>query len=291
MDYKRRAGWILTVTLCGAAARTLPAQNAAGQDAQPAPAFGGAAAFPSRPKSDAAVLARGKDVYQTNCAYCHGDDARGGENGGTNLLRSEYLMKDKVGEVLGGFLQTGNANEHTFRFTSQQISDLSAFIHDFRVSSRDPGRMRPPTIVVGDPQAGETYFQSKCGSCHSATGDLKGVASRFPDPSTLQQTWLVPVVYGFRGPNAPAVAENPRIRPVTVTVTPTTGQKVEGRLGRIDDFIVTLTEEDGTPHTFRREGDVPKVEVHDPMKPHKDLLPTYTDTDIHNVTAYLVTLK
>ena len=69
------------------------------------------------------------------------------------------------------------------------------------------------------------------------------------------------------------------------------GQKAEGRLGRIDDFIVTLTDADGTSRTFRRDGDMPKVEVHDPMKPHKDLLPGYTDTDIHNVTAYLVTLK
>jgi len=69
------------------------------------------------------------------------------------------------------------------------------------------------------------------------------------------------------------------------------GRKVDGRLGRIDDFVVTLTEADGTARSIRRDGDVPKVEVHDPMKPHKDLLPVYTDTDIHNVTAYLATLK
>jgi cytochrome c oxidase cbb3-type subunit 3 len=62
-------------------------------------------------------------------------------------------------------------------------------------------------------------------------------------------------------------------------------------LGRIDDFIVTMTLADGTARSFRRDGDTPAIEVHDPLKPHKDLLPGYTDRDIHNLTAYLVTLQ
>jgi len=293
METERRAVvWILTAAL-GAGAGNLIAQGGG------APVSQGAASFPTRPKADPAELARGREAYKTNCAYCHGEDARGGENGGNNLLRSDYLMKDKNGELLAEFLRNTGSTGHSgiregvlkFQFTDEQAADIAAFIHDFRLSSRDPGRMRPATIVVGDAKAGEQYFNAKCGSCHSATGDLKGVASRFTDPQTLQQTWLMPVVYGFRGPNAAAVVPNPRIPPVTVTVTLANGQKVEGNLGRIDDFIVTLTQTDGTPRTFRREGDVPKVEVHDPMKPHKDLLPVYTDKDIHNVTAYLVTLK
>ncbi len=80
-------------------------------------------------------------------------------------------------------------------------------------------------------------------------------------------------------------------RTVTVTVTLPSGESVEGRLVRIDDFLVTVGLADGTERTFRREGDEPKVEVHDPMKPHRDLLAVYTDKDIHDVTAYLVTLK
>jgi cytochrome c oxidase cbb3-type subunit 3 len=76
-----------------------------------------------------------------------------------------------------------------------------------------------------------------------------------------------------------------------VTVTLADGRKVDGRLGRIDDFIVTLTQPDGTARSFRRDGDVPRVEVHDPMQPHKDLLRVYTDKNIHDVTAYLVTIK
>jgi mono/diheme cytochrome c family protein len=257
------------------------------------------ASFPTRPKADPAALARGKELYKINCAYCHGEDARGGENGGNNLLRTEVLIKDKNGELLREFLLNTSGGDHVaaregllkFSFTPEQASDIAAFIHDFRLSSRDPGRMRPPTILVGDAKAGERYFQSKCGSCHSATGDLKGIATTFSDPRSLQQHWLMPVVYGFRGFNPPAEPATTKIAPVTVTVTLANGQKVEGRLGRIDDFIVTLVQVDGTPRTIRRDGEVPKVEVHDPMKAHKDLLPVYTDTDIHNVTAYLVTLK
>jgi hypothetical protein len=76
-----------------------------------------------------------------------------------------------------------------------------------------------------------------------------------------------------------------------VTVTPTTGPKVEGRLVRVDDFFVSLVDADGATRSFRRDGDRPKVEVHDPLEPHRLLLPKYTDDEIHNITAYLVTIK
>ena len=82
-----------------------------------------------------------------------------------------------------------------------------------------------------------------------------------------------------------------QVKPTTVTVTLASGEKVEGRLDRLDDFIVALTLADGTRRTFSTNGDIPKVEIHDPLQPHKDLLRSYSDADIHNVTAYLVTLK
>ena len=78
---------------------------------------------------------------------------------------------------------------------------------------------------------------------------------------------------------------------MTATVTDAAGEKVEGRVLRIDDFLISLRLEDDTTRTFTRFGDKPKVELNDPMKAHRDLLSVYTDTDIHNVTAYLVTLK
>jgi cytochrome c oxidase cbb3-type subunit 3 len=253
------------------------------QDGPPANAVG---AFPSWPKSAPEVIARGKQVYLTNCAYCHGEDARGGENGGTNIIRSDVFMKDRRGEVVAEFLKTTDSNEHKFRFTGNEAAEIAAFIHAFGINGRDPGRMRPPTIVVGDPKAGQSYFQSKCAGCHSAEGDLKGIAARISNPRALQQTWLMPVVPGGRGPVNPGN----RYHPITVTVTLPEG-KVEGVLGRIDDFLVTITQSDGTRRTIRRDGNSPPVEIHDPMKGHKDLLPQYSDRDIHNLTAYLVTLR
>jgi cytochrome c oxidase cbb3-type subunit III len=175
-----------------------------------------------------------------------------------------------------------------FTLNTQQISDIAAFIHSFGISSRDPGRKRPPSIVVGDAKAGESYFKTKCASCHSPFGDLRGIGARISDARILQQTWLMPVVSGGRGagPTAPA-----RVIPITVTVTLDNGQKKDGRLGRIDDFIVTLTQADGTTRSFRRDGGSPQIEVHDPLQPHKELLRVYSDKDIHDVTAYLVTIR
>jgi cytochrome c oxidase cbb3-type subunit 3 len=143
----------------------------------------------------------------------------------------------------------------------------------------------PPSVVVGDAKAGKAYFAAKCSGCHSITRDLEGIATRIPDPKTLQNTW---VAGGGRGRRSQA-ADARSI--ATVTVTLPSGESIEGQLVRIDDFLVTVKVADGTTRTFRREDDVPKVEVHDPMKAHRDLLAVYTDKDMHDVTAYLVTLK
>ncbi len=244
------------------------------------------AAYPPHPPGDPAMVARGKAIYDVNCAQCHGSDARGEERG-PNLIRSALLLNDKDGELIAPVLQEGRLADGMpkFEFSAAQIADIAAFIHTFRVGGYDVSRNRPETIVVGDAKAGETYFNSKCGSCHSATGDLKGVTSKITDPRGLQQRWLLPA--------SPAGARGggPTGAPVTVTVTLASGQKVEGRLVRIDDFTVSFIEADDTPRTVRRDGDTPRVEVHDPIQAHRDLLRVYTDKDIHNVTAYLVTLK
>jgi cytochrome c oxidase cbb3-type subunit 3 len=140
----------------------------------------------------------------------------------------------------------------------------------------------PPSVLVGDARAGQAYFDAKCAGCHSPSGDLKAIATRIPDPKLLQNRWVAGGGGGRRSQSGAAT---------TVTVTLPSGEKIEGRLVRIDDFLVTLALADATVHSFRREGDVPKVDVHDPTKAHRDLLATYTDKDMHDVTAYLVTLK
>ena len=235
--------------------------------------------------SDPAQVERGKALYGVRCTFCHGADARGGE-GGPNLVRSGLVLNDTKGELIAPVLQNGRPEMGMPKFdlTPAQVADIASFLHTFRAAGRDPARNAPPNVLVGDAKAGEVYFRAKCGSCHSVTGDLKGLGSKIADPKALQQTWLMPG--GGRGGSTLI-----NVPPKTVTVTVSAAQKFEGRLDRIDDFTVTLVEADGTSRTFVRNGSTPAVEVHDPLRPHKDLLPVYTDKDIHNVTAYLATIK
>lgn len=235
-------------------------------------------AYPQRAPEDPVVVARGKALYGVNCNFCHGSDARGGE-GGPNLLRSELVLNDRKGELILPVVQNGRGTMPKLNLTAAQVSDIAAFIHGFEVAGYDKSRNTPPSILVGNAKSGAAVFQAKCASCHSVTGDLKGLATKIPDPKRLQNNFLIPT--RGAGLNVP---------PTTVTVTDASGRKTEGTLGRIDDFIVTLRTSDGE-QTFRRDGDQPKVEIHDPLKPHRDLLPLYTDREIHDLTSYLVTLK
>ena len=251
---------------------------------------GFANAYPQHAAGDPAAIERGKAIYGVQCAFCHGSDARGGE-GGPNLLRSELVLNDQKGELIAPVVQNGrvDAGMPKFPLTNAQIEDIAAFVHSFRVSGYDASRHSPPTILVGDSKAGEAYFQQKCASCHSVTGDLKSIGVKFEDPKLLQNFFLMPG--GGRGGIGGRGAAPSHVPPTTVTVTYAGGQKLEGTLNRIDDFIVTLTQPDGTQRTVRRDGDTPKVEIQDPLKPHKDLLPLYTDKNVHDLTAYLVTVK
>jgi cytochrome c oxidase cbb3-type subunit 3 len=144
-------------------------------------------------------------------------------------------------------------------------------------------------ILVGDATAGKAFFDMKCASCHSVSGDLKGIATKLSDPRTLQNTWISGGAGGGRGGRSGG--DDPSAKPTTVTVTLADGRALNGRLIRIDDFDVTFIQSDGTRQTVAREGDLPKVETHDPKAAHKALVPTLSDNDMHNVTAYLATLK
>jgi cytochrome c oxidase cbb3-type subunit 3 len=178
----------------------------------------------------------------------------------------------------------------------EDVKAVAEYIHSMAALSPRQG-MPPPSetpvvleVLVGDAAAGRTYFEAKCGTCHSPTGDLQGIATRIPDAKALQNLWVSGGGAGGRGRGAPSGGA-PTARTVTVTVTLPTGEKAEGRLVRLDDFLVTLAQPDGIIRSFRRDGARPKVEVHDPLEPHRALLSVYTDKDMHDVTAYLATLK
>jgi mono/diheme cytochrome c family protein len=255
--------------------------------AQGPPGQGGFVAYPQRAVADPAAVERGKAMFSVNCGFCHGPDARGGDSGGPNLMRSDVVLLDDKGERIGPVVLGGRADKGMppFMLTAAQIGDIAAFLHSLPVSSRTGERQ--VDIVVGNADAGRGLFQAKCASCHSATGDLQRVAGRYADPKILQQTWLLPGTGGTRGGGQPRPAP-----PIGAIVTTANGQKVEGTLNRIDDYMVSVKLADGTYRTFRTDGaNAPKVELRDPLKGHRDLLQAYSDADIHNITAFLVTLK
>lgn len=268
---------------------------------------GGVASFPAqqRDPADPAVVARGRAIYDTECRACHGADLRGGEQGGSNLLRVGLVLNDREGELIQPVLQGSHKGRISAAgLAGDDVKALAAYIHS--VLARAPGQGAPPPpekpvelkVLVGNAAAGERFFAANCASCHSVTGDLKGIGARDLGPAQLQNLWVAGGRGGGGGGRggrgaAPAAQVPPMTtrRETTVVVTTPNGQKYEGRLERIDDFMVTLTQRDGTPRSFRRNGDVPKVDVRDPLEAHRSLLPVYTDKDIHDVTAYLAGVK
>jgi len=260
----------------------------------------GQATFPAqqRPPGDPAVIARGKTLFEINCRLCHGADLRGGDMGGVNLLRSNLVLTDQHGELILPVVRNGRQNPGMPpmppfpQIAEDDVKAIAEYIHSVAATMRGQGNPPPGSepvvlnILVGDSNAGKAYFGAKCASCHSATGDLQGIGMRYADPVQLQNSWVAGGAGGGRGGRGGRGGAG-----VTVTVTTPSGQKLEGRLDRIDDFIVVLTPADGVQRSVRRSGDVPKVEIHDPLEGHRKLLTEYSDKDIHDVTAYLVTLK
>ncbi|MGH9385423.1 MAG: c-type cytochrome [Vicinamibacterales bacterium] len=252
-----------------------------------------------RPPGDPAVIARGRALYGVHCTACHGPDLRGGDQGGPNLLRSLVILDDQNGEDIIPVVRDGRRGAvGTMPASALPETDLLAIVEFLHSVMGQAGRQgRPPeretpvelNVLVGDSSVGQVYFERACSRCHSATRSLQGIATRVTDARALQNLWVSGGSIGRsggggRGGDAGAGR-------VMVTVTVPGSAPVVGRLLRIDDFIVTLVQDDGARRTFSRQGAVPKVDINDPLEPHRRLVLELTDRDMHNVTAYLATLK
>jgi mono/diheme cytochrome c family protein len=239
------------------------------------------------PKFDPASVERGKGTFVAACGFCHGSNAKGGEKG-PDLLRSVLVLDDENGKTIGPVILRGRPDKGMprFPFTPQQIADIAAFLHNSIKNAIDRENYKILNIVTGDPKAGAAYFNGagNCTSCHSVTGDLKGIGAKY-EPVTLQDKILQPNYSWTEGtPPHPVMA-------FSVTVTLPSGESFTGTPVHYDDFNVALREPNGVYHSFTRTKDVPRVEIHNRLQAHLDMLSRYTDADIHNLTAYLVTLK
>jgi len=230
-----------------------------------------------RQRIDQAAEARGRAVYARYCINCHGSTAKGSDRG-PDLIRSVVVLRDRLGSGIGPALKSP---AHQPTMTGAQVVDLSHFLHGrIEAVARNRTPTAPLDVLTGDPEAGRSYFfgAGTCSTCHQPTGDLAGIATRMPNLVNLQQRFLFPTL--AREGN----------RKVEVTVSPAAGPVVNGQLLYVDDFSVSLRDASGEYRGFTRGPDV-KVVVHDPLEAHYQLLDRYTDENMHDLTAYLSTLK
>lgn len=222
----------------------------------------------------------GKALFQQNCAFCHGRDAMGGESG-PDLTQSKIVLADHGGDKIAPVVREGrqaNGNKMpAFNFSSSELASLVAFIHArVQEAAEHPGGRRGVAVAdlqTGNAEAGKAYFNGAggCAKCHSATGDLAGIANRYQGLQ-LEMTMLYP-----RGAKS------------TVTVTTAAGKTYSGTLAYLDEFTVGLRDGEGVYHSWQTKR--VKYKVNAPVDAHVEQLPKYTDADVHNLMAYLQTLK
>jgi cytochrome c oxidase cbb3-type subunit 3 len=224
------------------------------------------------------LIEAGSSVFQQNCAFCHGRDAGGGETG-PDLTRSKLVASDVKGDKIGEVVRDGRPEKKMppFNLSEQEMLGLVAFIHDQEAKAKaHKGSRRGVDVAdlqTGDVEAGKLYFNGpgNCAACHSPTGDLSGIASRYQGLQ-LERRMLYP--------------EDAKSK-VTVTLAP--GEKVTGTLAYLDEFTVGLRDASGTYRSWSLAN--VKYSVDSPVEAHVKLFDKYTDADIHNLMAYLQTLR
>ncbi|WP_263384364.1 c-type cytochrome [Granulicella arctica] len=226
----------------------------------------------------AALTGPGNSIFQQNCAFCHGRDAGGGE-AGPDLTRSKLVASDVNGDKISDVVRNGRIEKKmpAFKFSNDELASVVEYIHAQadKAKSQKPGSRKGVDVSdlqTGNAEAGKKYFTSAgCVKCHSETGDMAGVATRFQGLQ-LEERMLYP-----------------RDAKSTVAVTLPSGEKVSGTLAYQDEFTVGLKGSDGVYHSWNVNN--VKFTVDSPVDAHVEQFPKYTDGDIHNLMAYLQTLK
>ena len=261
----------------------------------PPPAGGGRQGSPASQRPPQTVtqqtyspdqIRAGQVLFVSQCGFCHGRDAMGGETG-PDLTRSIVVAEDVKGDKIGPVVRTGRLEKGmpANNLSDTDLGNVVAFIHDQkRKADSLEGNRRSVDVAdlqTGNAQAGEQYFNGAggCAKCHTPTGDFAGLATRLQGLQ-LMQRMLYPSGRG-RGGRAPYAP--------SVTVTPRNGPAVTGRLAYRDEFTIALTDESGWYRSWPTTQ--VKYVVDDKLEAHSAQLPKYTDADMHNVLAYLQTLK
>lgn len=226
------------------------------------------------------TVQQGMSQFKATCGMCHGPEAKGGS--GPNLLDSSLVRHDENGNLIGKIIREGRTERGMPAFSSlddTQVGNLVKYLHaaveanDNRSAAGPAGGYSLQRLLTGSADAGKQFFNGPghCASCHSPTGDLAGVATRY-SPTELETAILYP-----------------RLAGKTCVVSLPSGKKVSGRLLHLDAFFVAIQDENGVYHSWPLKDHV-TVDVADPLHAHRDLLNSYRDKDIHDIFAYLETL-
>jgi cytochrome c oxidase cbb3-type subunit III len=256
--------------------------------------------IPRSPVVDAARADAGKALWATHCINCHGTQARGSDTG-PNIIRSETVNFDRSsptpGSVLGPYLKKGHQTQSgkpSASFADDEVVALAQFL---RQRVNDTMRGSPifvaGDVLTGDAKAGEAYFngEGRCATCHTATAhSLAGVARKYPSAVDLQQRMLFPGGTAGRGFGRAAAPAGPDPNAITVTIAPASGAAVSGTLVSEEDFYITYRDTGGQIRVVRRAPGM-KVTTINPLQGHIDLLDQMSDKYIHDVVAYLETMK
>jgi cytochrome c oxidase cbb3-type subunit 3 len=224
------------------------------------------------------AVQQGHEYFEQHCAFCHGRDAGGGETG-PDLTRSKIVGADVHGDKIGALVRVGRIEKGmpAFNISDSDLAGLAAFLHNQKTiaESQKGGRkgVDESDLQTGNAEAGKAYFNGSgtCSSCHSATGDLAGIANKYSGLK-LEEQMLFP-----GGAHA------------KVTVHLKSGESISGRLAYRDEFTIGLIDSEGRYQSWSTRQ--VQFSVDDPAARHADLLPKYSDDDIHNLMAYLQTLK
>ncbi len=238
---------------------------------------------PASPQAyTAEQIQEGGGRFASQCGFCHGRDATGGESG-PDLTRSTMVAEDVRGDKLGPFLHVGRPARGmpAYDLPPEEVTQLAAFIHGQmdKFATLGGGRrsVEPEDLRTGNATAGRAYFNGagKCSSCHSVTGDLAGVATRYQGLALLRRM-LSP-------------SGNPAPKRPTATLTLASGETITAPLTNEDEFSVTILDSSNGRKKYQK--DAVKIKMEDPLSAHFNQLGKYTDGDMHNVYAYLETLK